>query len=64
MFYAMTGLHAVHVLGGLVPLVMVTVAAFQGMYGRKRHAAVRYTAIYWHFLAAVWCAVFTVVYLL
>ena len=29
MFYALTGLHAVHVLGGLVPLVMVTVAAFQ-----------------------------------
>ena len=64
MFYAMTGLHAVHVLGGLVPLGVVTVAAFQGMYGRKRNAAVRYTAIYWHFLAAVWCAVFTVVYLL
>ncbi len=64
MFYAITGLHAVHVLGGLVPLVMVTVAAYQGMYGRKKHAAVRYTAVYWHFLDAVWCAVFTVVYLL
>ena len=46
----MTGLHAVHVLGGLVPLAMVTVAAYQGMYGRKKHAAVRYTAVYWHFL--------------
>ena len=64
MFYALTGLHAVHVLGGLVPLAIVTVAAYQGMYGRKKHAAVRYTAIYWHFLAVVWCAVFTVVYLL
>ena len=64
MFYAMTGLHAVHVLGGLVPLVIVTVVAYQGRYGRKKHAVVRYTAIYWHFLAAVWCAVFTVVYLL
>ena len=64
MFYLMTGLHAVHVVGGLVPLVVVTVAAYRGMYGRKKHAAVRYTATYWHFLAAVWCAVFTVVYLL
>jgi len=64
MFYAMTGLHAVHVLGGLVPLVMVTIAAYQGVYGRKKNAAVRYTAIYWHFLDAVWCAVFTVVYVL
>jgi len=64
MFYAMTGLHAVHVVGGLVPLVMVTVAAFQGMYGHKKNAAVRCTAVYWHFLDAVWCAIFTVVYLL
>jgi heme/copper-type cytochrome/quinol oxidase subunit 3 len=63
MFYALTGLHAVHVLGGLVPLAMVTVAAFQSMYGRQKNAAVRYTAVYWHFLAAVWCAVFNVVYL-
>ena len=63
MFYAITGLHAVHVLGGLVPLVMVTVAAYRGLYGRKKNAAVRYTAIYWHFLAAVWCAIFIVVYL-
>jgi cytochrome c oxidase subunit 3 len=64
MFYAMTGLHAVHVVGGLVPLVMVTIAAFQGMYGPKKNAAVRYTAVYWHFLAVVWCVVFAVVYLL
>ena len=64
MFYAMTGLHAVHVVGGLVPLAMVTVAAFHGRYGRKKHAAVGYTAVYWHFLAAVWCAIFAVVYLL
>jgi len=62
MFYTMTGLHAAHVVGGLVPLVIVTVAAFQGMYGRKKNAAVRYTAMYWHFLDVVWCVVFAVVY--
>ena len=55
MFDALTGLHAVHVLGGLGPLAIVTVAAFSGRYSRKKNAAVRYTAIYWHFLAAVWC---------
>jgi cytochrome c oxidase subunit 3 len=64
MFYVMTGLHAAHVLGGLVPLVMVTIAVYLGRYGRKRNAAVRYTAVYWHFLDAVWCVIFLVVYLL
>ena len=55
MFYAMTGLHAVHVIGGLIPLAIITIAAFQGMYGPKKNAAIRYTAVYWHFLDAVWC---------
>ncbi len=64
MFYALTGLHAVHVVGGLVPLAIITVAAFRGMYGREKSATVRYLAVYWHFLDAVWCAVFIVVYLL
>lgn len=64
MFYVLTGLHAVHVLGGLVPLVIVTLNAYRDMYGRKKNAGIRYTATYWHFLDAVWCVVFAVVYLL
>jgi cytochrome c oxidase subunit III len=64
MFYAMTGLHALHVVGGLVPLVLVTIHAYQDLYGPRKNAAVRYTAMYWHFLDAVWCVLFVVVYLL
>jgi heme/copper-type cytochrome/quinol oxidase subunit 3 len=64
MFYMMTGLHAAHVVGGLVPLVMITIAAYQGIYGRNKSAAIRYTAIYWHFLDVVWCVIFVVVYLI
>jgi len=64
MFYMLTGLHAAHVLGGLVPLAMVTVAAYRGLYGRRNNAAVRHVAVYWHFLDAAWCAIFVVVYLL
>ena len=64
MFYFMTGLHAAHVIGGLVPLVIVTVNAYRGLYGRKKNAAVRFTAVYWHFLDVVWCVIFVVVYLL
>jgi cytochrome c oxidase subunit 3 len=64
MFYFVTGLHAAHVVGGLVPLVIVTNRAYRGMYGRRNNAAVRHTALYWHFLDVVWCAIFIVVYLL
>lgn len=63
-FYIMTGLHAAHVVGGLVPLVIITVNAYRSMYGTKKSAGVRFTAIYWHFLDVVWCVIFVVVFLM
>lgn len=53
-FYVLTGLHALHVVGGLVPMTIVTVRAFRGRYGPERHAGVTYCALYWHFLDVVW----------
>ncbi len=38
-FYIMTGLHAAHVVGGLVPLVIITVNAYRSMYGTKKAPA-------------------------
>ncbi len=62
LFYVLTGLHALHVLGGLAPLAAVTGRALAGRYGPQRHAGVRYQAIYWHFLDAVWCVMFAIIY--
>ncbi len=64
MFYVLTGLHGLHVLGGLLPLVAVAGRALAGRYGPSYHPGVRYAAIYWHFLDAVWCVLFTVVYVM
>jgi cytochrome c oxidase subunit 3 len=57
-FYALTGLHGLHVLGGIVGLAVVTVRARLGKYSWANHAAVRSTAGYWHFLGAVWLAIY------
>ncbi len=57
-FYVLTGLHAVHVIGGLVPLVVITRRAFAGRVRDPQHAGVIYTAMYWHFLDAVWLVLF------
>jgi len=57
-FYILTGLHALHVIGGLVPLAIVTRNAFAGMYSAEHHSGVRYTAMYWHFLGAVWIVLY------
>jgi heme/copper-type cytochrome/quinol oxidase subunit 3 len=57
-FYMLTGLHALHVLGGLIPMSIVAGAALRGEYTAARHEAVHYLAMYWHFLGAVWVALY------
>ncbi len=57
-FYVLTGLHALHVVGGLVPLIVITRRAFAGRDADPQHAGVIYTAMYWHFLDAVWLVLF------
>ena len=53
----LTVLHAAHVLGGLVPLVILTVRASHGLVGPGGHD-VRSCATYWHFLGAVWIVLY------
>ena len=62
MFYTLTGLHAAHVLGGLIPLAFVTFRAFKEKYSRNYYPGIRYSTVYWHFLDAIWLALFFVIY--
>jgi cytochrome c oxidase subunit 3 len=63
-FYMLTGLHAAHVLGGIVLLGLVAANAFRGRYSREHHAGVLYSAMYWHFLDAVWVVMFALIFLI
>jgi cytochrome c oxidase subunit 3 len=63
-YYALVGLHASHVIAGM--LMLLTVALF-GLTGRLRptHAErVDVISIYWHFVDVVWIVVVTVVYII
>ncbi len=57
-FYVLTGLHAAHVVGGLVPLIIVTHRSRDGVYTSESHAGLAHAATYWHFLDAVWLVLF------
>lgn len=59
-FYLLTALHAAHVVGGLVPMLVVTVNSFRRRYHRARAAGVRHCAAYWHFLDVVWLILYGV----
>ena len=63
-FYSLVGLHATHVIIGLIALSVVMVLALFGRIGPQHSERCEVLAMYWHFVDAVWVVVFSVVYLL
>ncbi|HVU04180.1 MAG TPA: cytochrome c oxidase subunit 3 [Polyangiaceae bacterium] len=61
-FYLMTGLHALHVLGGFVPLGIVLFRAAQREYSSSRMDGVRFCVWYWHYLGAIWLVLLAVMF--
>jgi cytochrome c oxidase subunit 3 len=60
-FFSITGLHLLHVVGGVVALVAVGIR-YQG--GRYNADDLEITGLYWHFVDLVWMFVVPFVYLL
>ncbi len=59
-YYTMTGLHALHVLGGVV--VNAVVLATEGAEVKNPHR-VELAGLYWHFVDVVWIFLFPLLYL-
>jgi cytochrome c oxidase subunit 3 len=57
-FYLITGLHGLHVLGGLVALGRVIARAFSGAALPQLRLSVELCTTYWHFLFVVWLVLF------
>jgi cytochrome c oxidase subunit 3/cytochrome o ubiquinol oxidase subunit 3 len=63
-YYSLVGLHASHVIAGLIMMGIVLAFAVAGRVGRPHSARVEVLGLYWHFVDAVWVVVFTVVYVI
>jgi cytochrome c oxidase subunit 3 len=63
-YYSLVGLHALHVLVGLILLTTVLVFSLARAVRREYANRVDALALYWHFVDAVWVMVFTTVYLI
>jgi len=60
-FFGITGLHLLHVVGGVVVIAVVAIALRRG----RLHAGhVETAGLYWHFVDLVWMFVFPLVYLM
>lgn len=61
-FFFLTGLHAAHVIGGLVPALVLTIKALAGGLSPERTEPVGWLTMYWHFLDVVWVVLFLVLW--
>jgi cytochrome c oxidase subunit III len=70
LIFVLVLLHALHVVGGMVALIYVTLKTHRGGYEVQGvvigggSSPIRLTTLYWHFLDAVWVVMFAILYLM
>lgn len=63
-FYSLVGLHATHVIAGLIMLVLALLLSVRGKVTSEHTDKLDVLSLYWHFVDGVWVVVFLVVYVL
>jgi len=63
LYYVITGFHMAHVAVGVLMLLALTFWSGQGLFNSRRFAHIHVGALYWHFVDAVWLAVFFTFYI-
>ena len=63
LYFVMTGLHALHMIVGIVILFIIAWMAHKGRFDSEYHAPVEMTGLYWHFVDIVWIFLFPLLYL-
>jgi cytochrome c oxidase subunit III len=63
LYFALTGMHALHMIIGVVILAVITWMAAKGEFGPKWYSPVEIFGLYWHFVDIVWIFLFPLLYL-
>jgi cytochrome c oxidase subunit III len=64
LYFAMTGMHAVHMIIGIGMLATLTVLASRGHFSSQYFTPVELGGLYWHFVDIVWIYLFPLLYLI
>jgi len=62
LYFTITGFHMAHVIVGLIILLVLLIWTQRGYFDARRDVPIAVGAIYWHFVDAVWLAVFFTIY--
>jgi cytochrome c oxidase subunit 3 len=63
-YFAMTGMHAIHMIIGVGLLLILLYFAWKGRYGPEYHSPIEVSGLYWHFVDLIWIFLFPLLYLL
>jgi cytochrome c oxidase subunit 3 len=63
-FFAMTGMHALHVLSGVILILIIWNLGRKGHFTAERHWGVEAGAVWWHYVDLVWVFFYPALYLM
>ena len=63
-YFTMTGVHVVHVIGGILPMFFMGLLAGGGRFCKPGNTTVELVGLYWHFVDVVWIFLFPMLYLI
>jgi cytochrome c oxidase subunit 3 len=64
LYFAMTGLHATHMIIGIPILLVLAVLAQRGRFDRRYNTPIELFGLYWHFVDIIWIFLFPLLYLI
>jgi len=64
LYFAMTGLHATHMVIGVPIILILAWMAHRGRFSPEYHTPVEMTGLYWHFVDIIWIFLFPLLYLI
>ncbi len=64
LYFTMTGLHALHMIVGVVLMAVITWMAWIGKFDAQWYTPVEMSGLYWHFVDIVWIYLFPLLYLI
>jgi len=64
LYFAMTGLHALHMIIGLGIMAVIGWMAWRGQFTEEYYTPVEVSGLYWHFVDIVWIFLFPLLYLI
>jgi cytochrome c oxidase subunit 3 len=64
LYFAMTGLHALHMIIGLGIMTVIAIMAWRKTFDAEYYTPVEVAGLYWHFVDIVWIFLFPLLYLI